>query len=92
MKQLPQADETWEADFRALPKPSGQTDTNYLGVVVALPKGDPLAYLTMEYTPNVNDLADLLADAMQRPPQDQPAAPSTITFVAILAGKRFFGT
>jgi hypothetical protein len=42
LKRLPQAKETWEADFRALPKPRGQTDTHYLGLVVALPKGDPL--------------------------------------------------
>src|SRR5438132_9337856 len=67
IKQLPQENETWEADFRALPKPRGQTDTHYLGVVVALPKGDPLVYFLVEYTPNVNDLADLLADAMNRP-------------------------
>lgn len=67
LKQLPQEKETWEADFRALPKPTGQTETHYLGVVVALPEGDPLVYLPVEYTPNVNDLADLLADAMHRP-------------------------
>jgi hypothetical protein len=30
LKQLPQANETWEADFRAMPKPAGQTDTHYL--------------------------------------------------------------
>jgi hypothetical protein len=67
LKQLPQAKEAWEADFRALPKPTGQTETHYLGVAVALPKGDPLVYVPVEYTPNVNDLADLLADAMRRP-------------------------
>src|SRR3984893_3635824 len=44
----------------------GQTETHYLGLVAALPNGDPLVYLPMEYTPTVNDLADLLADAMQR--------------------------
>jgi hypothetical protein len=31
-------------------------------VVAALPHGDPLHYVPVEYTPNVNDLADLLAE------------------------------
>lgn len=67
IKQLLQENETREADFRALPKPPEQTETHYLGLVVALPKGDPLVYMPVEYTPTVNDLADLLADAMRRP-------------------------
>jgi hypothetical protein len=67
LKRLPQQEETWEVDFRALPKPAEQADTHYLGLVVALPVGDPLVYLPVEYTPTVNDLADLLADAMRRP-------------------------
>ncbi len=41
LKQLPSQEETWEVDFRALPKPAGQTDTHFLGLAVALPKGDP---------------------------------------------------
>jgi hypothetical protein len=32
LKQLPQEEETWEADFRPLPKTEGQTDTHYLGL------------------------------------------------------------
>ena len=67
LKRLPRQEETWEVDFRALPKPAGQTDTHYLGLAVALPSGDPLVYLPVDYTPTVNDLADLLADAMRRP-------------------------
>src|SRR5262249_12075832 len=67
LKRLPRQEETWEVDFRALPKPADQTDTHYLGLAVALPRGDPLVYLPMEYTPTVNDLARLLADAMRRP-------------------------
>jgi hypothetical protein len=80
LKQLPQEEETWDADFRAMPKPRGQTDTHYLGVVVALPKGDPLVYLPVEYTPNVNDLADLLADAMRRPLTGSARRPEQIHF------------
>jgi hypothetical protein len=67
LKRLPRQEETWAVDFRALPRPAGQTDTHYLGLAVALPRGDPLVYLPVEYTPTVNDLADLLADAMRRP-------------------------
>jgi hypothetical protein len=78
LKRLPQAKETWEADFRALPKPRGQTDTHYLGLVVALPIGDPLVYLPLEYRPNVNDLADLLADAMHRPLTGFPRRPDQL--------------
>jgi hypothetical protein len=76
LKQLPRQEETWEVDFRALPQPAGQADTHFLGLAVALPRGDPLAYLPVEYTPTVNDLADLLADAMRRPltgPARRPA-------------------
>jgi hypothetical protein len=56
LKQLKQENDTWEADFRALPKEKGQTETHYLGLVVALPRGNPLVcFPLVEYTPNVND-------------------------------------
>ena len=35
LKRLRQEDETWEADFQALPKPVTQSETHYLGMVVA---------------------------------------------------------
>lgn len=79
LKQLPQEEETWEADFRATPKPVGQTETHYLGVVATL-KGDPIQCLPIEYTPNVNDLADLLADAMRRPMVGSAHRPEHIRF------------
>ena len=82
LKRLPQEEETWEVDFRALPKPAGQTDTHYLGLAVALPRGDPLVYLPVEYTPTVNDLADLLADAMRRPLTGSARRPARIHFRA----------
>src|SRR3954451_9043587 len=80
LKQLPRQEETWEVDFRALPKPADQTDTHYLGLAVALPRGDPLVYLPVEYTPTVNDLADLLADAMRRPLTGSARRPKQIHF------------
>src|SRR5262249_38466433 len=67
---------------RALPKPADQTDTHYLGLAVALPEGDPLVYLPVEYTPTVNDLADLLADAMHRPLTGSARRPDRIHFRA----------
>lgn len=82
LKRLPQQEETWEVDFRALPKPADQADTHYLGLAVALPRGDPLVYLPVEYTPTVNDLADLLADAMRRPLTGSARRPEHIHFRA----------
>jgi hypothetical protein len=80
LKRLEQGDDTWEADFRALPKSQGETETHYLGLVVAIPHGNPLVCLPAEYTPNVNDLADLLAAAMRRPMTDSAHRPRRISF------------
>jgi hypothetical protein len=80
IKPLPQEKETWEADFRALPRPPEQTETHYLGLAVALPRGDPLVYLPVAYTPTVNDLADLLADALRRPLTGSARRPQRIHF------------
>jgi hypothetical protein len=67
LKPLRQEDDTWEADFRALPKAMTQTAMHYLGMVVTQPDGFYLAEMSVEYTPGVNDLATLLAHAMRRP-------------------------
>jgi hypothetical protein len=80
LKLLPQEPETWETDFRVLPKPAGQSETESLGVAASLPKGDPLVLMVVEYNPNVNDLADLLADAMRRPLTGQARRPQHIHF------------
>ncbi len=66
LKRLRQEDETWEADFQALPKPITQSQTHYLGMVVA-PDGSFLADSHVEGRPTVNDMATLLAHAMRRP-------------------------
>lgn len=67
LKSLRREDATWEADFRALPKPITQTETHYLGLVVTQAAGSLLADLPVDYTPDANDLATLLAHAMRRP-------------------------
>jgi len=78
LQQLQQESDTWEADFRALPTPQGETATQYLGLVVALPNGNPLVCLPVDYIPNVNDLADLLAAAMRRPMTEAAHRPQHI--------------
>jgi hypothetical protein len=66
-KRLRQEDQTWEADFQALPKPITQSETHYLGLVVTQPDGFLLADSHIEGRPSVNDLATLLSHAMRRP-------------------------
>ena len=78
LKQLKQENDQWEADFRALPKSKGEPETHYLGLVVALPRRNPLVSMLVEYNPNVNDLADLLADAMRRPMTESAHRPQQI--------------
>jgi hypothetical protein len=77
-KRLRQEDETWEADFRALPKPITQSETHYLGLVVAEPDGSLLADSHVEGMPSVNDLATLLAHAMRRPLTGKAHRPNRI--------------
>lgn len=67
IKRLPQEDETWEADFRVLPKPPMQSVTEYMGLVVTEPHGFLLADTKVKGRPSVNDLARILGEAMRRP-------------------------
>jgi len=67
LKQLRQEDDVWEADFRALPKAQCKSDTHYIGLAVSLNDGYLRAIITVDYQPDANELADLLADAMRRP-------------------------
>ncbi|HEY7326994.1 MAG TPA: hypothetical protein VH592_05115 [Gemmataceae bacterium] len=66
LKRLRQENETWEADFQALPKPITQSQTHYRGMVVA-PDGSLLADSHGEGRPTVNDMATLLTHGMRRP-------------------------
>jgi hypothetical protein len=67
LRRLRQEDETWEADFQTLPKPISQSATYYVGMVLTKPDGFLRAEAEIEQSPNVNDLAALLAHAMKRP-------------------------
>ncbi len=67
LKRLRQENETWEADFRAMPKPLRQSATHFVGMVLSQPHGILLAQSDVSQSPTVNDFATLLADAMRRP-------------------------
>jgi hypothetical protein len=77
LKRLPQVDETWEADFPALPKPMTQSLTHYFGMAVG-GDGSLLAEWKVEGRPSVNDMARLLADAMLGPLAGKSHRPSRI--------------
>lgn len=77
-KRLRQEDRTWEADFRALPKPITQNETHYLGIVVTKEGGSVLAQTQVEGKPTANDLAALLAPAMRQPLTGQAYRPSRL--------------
>jgi hypothetical protein len=78
LKRLPQRDETWEADFQALPQPMMQNQTHYLGIVVEKKGGSLLADMTVHGGPSVNDLATLLAQAMRRPLEGNARRPKLV--------------
>jgi hypothetical protein len=67
LKRLGQEDETWEADFRALPKPMTQNETHYIGLVVETGGGLLLAETQVAGRPSINDQATLLGNAMRHP-------------------------
>jgi hypothetical protein len=78
LKLLPQVGETWEADFRALPKPIDQSVTHYLGMVVTKQGGSLLSESHIHDRPSVNDLATLLAHAMRRPLDENARRPKVV--------------
>ena len=78
LKRLPQKDETWEADFQALPKPMSQSETHYIGLAVPRDSDAVLAESRVEGRPSVNDLAALLAAAMKKPSTGTPRRPKRV--------------
>jgi hypothetical protein len=78
LKRLSQRDETWEADFRALPKPIGQSVTEYRGMVVTEGGGSLLSESHVHGRPSVNDLATILANAMRRPQDGKAHRPTLV--------------
>ncbi len=66
---LPQNDVVLEADFCPLPEILG--GRLWIGMVVRQWNGDIQALEILEHAPSVNDLADILAQAMQSPLSDE---------------------
>src|SRR5512135_948267 len=82
LRDLPQTDDVWEADFQPIPeqvcKRMNQGEL-WLGLVVSGPERFHLADLLLEVPPpTVNDLARLLAQAMDRPLVDRAHRPARI--------------
>ena len=68
LRRLQQDDETWEADFFPIPASCSEHDGVWWGIVLSHSHENVLAQRTVEEPPTVNDLANLLAEAMRRPP------------------------
>ncbi len=66
LKELTQENETWEADFEALPKPPSQNERHFLGMVVSK-KGRCILAEMQVSRPSNNDMATMLANAMLCP-------------------------
>lgn len=64
LRQLPQTEDVWEADFLSLPRKGRSQE--WLGIVVSRKSEFPLATRYCEMAPTVNDLASLLSNAMDR--------------------------
>ena len=77
LKELPQENETWEADFEALPKPYTQNQRHFLGMVVTKKGGSILAEMQVS-RPSINDMATMLANAMLSPLSGVAHRPSRI--------------
>ena len=78
LRDHPQGEDIWEADFLMLPKPFNQNWTDYLGLVVTQSDAAFLAERTVRGRPTVNDLATLLAHAMRQPLEGSAHRPRTI--------------
>lgn len=67
LRRLDQEADAWEADFFPLPRSADGQDSVWLGLVLSHAHEHVLAHVIVREPPNVNDLADLLAEAMRRP-------------------------
>lgn len=67
LKRLHQEDETWEADFFPIPCSDSDHGNAWWGIVLSHVHDNVLAQRMIEEPPTVNDLANLLAEAMRRP-------------------------
>jgi hypothetical protein len=73
LKRLRQEEDIWEADFFPVPQQG-----LWIGLVISHTDDFVLAHQTIEEPPNVNDLAQLLAEAMRRPLVEFSHRPRTL--------------
>jgi hypothetical protein len=66
LRRLRQEDDTWEADFFSIPCSDSEHDSVWWGIVMSHEHDKVLAQRMVEEPPTVNDLANLLAEAMRR--------------------------
>ena len=78
LKRLRQGDDTWEADFFPIPCSDSGHDRVWWGLVLSHDHDKVLAQRMVEEPPTVNDLANLLAEAMRRPLVDFSHRPCTL--------------
>jgi hypothetical protein len=67
LRRLRQEDDTWEADFFAIPGSDSEHGSVWWGIVLSHDHDNVLAQRMVEKPPTVIDLANLLAEAMRRP-------------------------
>jgi hypothetical protein len=70
LRRLRQEEDTWEADFFPIPCSDSEHDSVWWGLVLSQDHDKVLAHRMVEAPPTVNDLANLLAEAMRRPLAD----------------------
>jgi hypothetical protein len=70
LRGLRQEDDTWEADFFPIPCSESEHGVVWWGMVLSHAHDNVLAQRTVEGPPTVNDLANLLGEAMRRPLAD----------------------
>jgi hypothetical protein len=70
LRQMRQEDDTWEADFFPIPCSESEQGGVWWGIVLSHSNENVLAQRTVEEPPTVNDVANLLAEAMRRPLAD----------------------
>jgi hypothetical protein len=78
LRRLRQEDDTWEADFFPVPCSASEHDSVWIGMVLSHAHEYVLALRSFEEPPAVNDLARLLADAMQCPLMDFSHRPQCV--------------
>jgi hypothetical protein len=73
LKRLRQEDDIWEVDYFPIPP-----QRIWIGLVISHTDDFVLAYRTIEEQPTVNDLAQLVAEAMRRPLVEFSHRPQTL--------------